>query len=185
METAIIKKNNLDFHVNSTTNSNSHSHSPTFLFHDGGLDSPEFKVSDIEMITIQSLTYTSLKDLLPPSPPPAIMSPTHNSSWHEIPIRNPLVKHAALAYLQPMSTPTEAGDKGLFGKLKDKCLCGAAGGGFGCFGWLGDVVLIAVKVVFCGFWNDRGSENGEDDGDDDDDDDDDYDEDDEDDQKVD
>uniref|UniRef100_A0A7N1A001 Uncharacterized protein n=1 Tax=Kalanchoe fedtschenkoi TaxID=63787 RepID=A0A7N1A001_KALFE len=66
--------------------------------------------------------YTSLRDILPttPSPPPGI-SPTHNSSWREIPIRNQLVKQAAWAYLQPMSAPPESGDRGVFSKLKSVC----------------------------------------------------------------
>lgn len=55
-----------------------------------------------------SLTYTSLKDLLPPFSFAAINSPTAASSsagrsCYEISIRNPLVKQAAWAYLQPMS----------------------------------------------------------------------------------
>ncbi|XWS40234.1 hypothetical protein CRYUN_Cryun18bG0122700 [Craigia yunnanensis] len=94
------------------------------------------------MITIDSVTYTSLKDLLPTSPP-AITSPTHNSSWHEIPIKNPLVKHAALAYLQPMSSPTEVGEKGLFGRLKERCY-----GECGCVLWIYDVVWRNVKEAF-------------------------------------
>ncbi|KAK6916759.1 hypothetical protein RJ641_019620 [Dillenia turbinata] len=63
-------------------------------------------MSDIEMVALQTLSYTSLKDLLPASPPMGIPSPpyTRHGSWHEIPIKNPLVKHAAWAYLQPMST---------------------------------------------------------------------------------
>ncbi|XVE48814.1 hypothetical protein DITRI_Ditri01bG0032500 [Diplodiscus trichospermus] len=115
------------------------SHSPTFLLHNGFTSS---QISDIEMITIQSVSYTSLKDLLPTSPP-AITSPTHNSSWYEIPIKNPLVKHAALAYLQPMSSPPEVGEKGLFGRIKEKC-CGECG----CFMWLYDVVWKNVKEAF-------------------------------------
>uniref|UniRef100_A0A2P2QX33 Uncharacterized protein LOC105638508 n=1 Tax=Rhizophora mucronata TaxID=61149 RepID=A0A2P2QX33_RHIMU len=85
------------------------------------------------MIAIQSATYTSLKDLLPP---PSILSPSaHNSSWQEVPIKNPLVKHAALAYLQPMSTPLEVGDQGFFRRLKDQFF-----GQCGCLGWFRDVV---------------------------------------------
>ena len=115
------------------------SHSPTFLFHNGFSSS---QISDIEMINIQSVSYTSLKDLLPISPP-GITSPTQNSSWHEIPIKNPLVKHAALAYLQPMSSPPEVGEKGLFGRLKERC-CGECG----CVLWLFDVVWRKIKEAF-------------------------------------
>lgn len=175
MKTSILE-NNLDFPLNS----NSHSQSPSYLFHNAFNSNSsgqplEFQISDIEMITIQSLSYTSLKDLLPASPSMAIMSPTHNSSWHEIPIKNPLVKHAALAYLQPMSTPTEVGDKGLFGKLKEKCCLFCCGcGGFGCFGCLGDVFFATFKVVFGGLWDrSSGFQNGDEDDDEEEDDDDD------------
>ncbi|GAV79257.1 hypothetical protein CFOL_v3_22722, partial [Cephalotus follicularis] len=126
--------------------------SPTFLLQNGfinnkddknnHIDDPCTSSSDIEMIALQTVTYTSLKDLLPASPP-SIMSPTHNSSWNEIPIKNPLVKQAALAYLQPMSTPPEVGDKGLFGRLRGWCFSEC-----GCIGWLNDVVLRVVKDFF-------------------------------------
>lgn len=111
------------------------SHSPAFLLHNG-FGSPQ--ISDIEMITIQTVSYTSLKDLLPVSPAASIASPTHNSSWQEIPIRNPLVKHAAMAYLQPMSTPAEVGGKGCFGRVRD-CEC---------LGWINDVVWRGLKEAF-------------------------------------
>ncbi|KAL3722743.1 hypothetical protein ACJRO7_035020 [Eucalyptus globulus] len=104
---------------------------------------PPLEVSDIEMIAFQSVAYTSLRDLLPASPPhPSVASPTNNSSWYEIPIKNPLVKHAALAYLQPMSSPPEVGDKGLLGRLKDSC---------GCFCWLGDFLSRVLQEVFGSF----------------------------------
>lgn len=89
------------------------------------------------MITIQSVTYTSLKDLLSVSPP-AVSSPTHNCSSYEIPIKNPLVKQAALSYLQPMSSPPEVGDKGFFGKMREMC----------CIGWLNDVVFRCLREAF-------------------------------------
>lgn len=130
--------------------SHSHSHSPSFLV-PNGFNSSEYPIADIEMISMEAITYTSLRDLLPASSLSA-MSPTHNSSWYdEIPIKNPLVKHAALAYLQPMSTPAETGNKGFFGRLREKCSCGHRW--FGCFGWLGDVVS-RIKEAF---WDRRGS----------------------------
>lgn len=102
----------------------------------------KLEISDIEMISFQSATYTSLRDLLPSShPPTAITSPSNNSSWNEIPIRNPLVKQAALAYLQPMSTPPEAGEKGLLGRLRERC---------GCLWWLRDAILGALRDAFFG-----------------------------------
>ncbi|GMJ12684.1 hypothetical protein HRI_004937600 [Hibiscus trionum] len=123
--------------------------SPTFLLHNNGFSSIS-QLSDIEMITIKSVSYTSLKDLMPASssssssPPAAIASPKlHNSSWHEIPIKNPLVKQAAMAYLQPVGSPPVAGEKGLFEKVKERC-CGECG----CVSWLYDVVWRKVKEAF-------------------------------------
>lgn len=122
-----------------------------FFLHSNGLsdddddDDNQFEIFDIEMVTVKSASYTSLKDLLPlsPSSAAAITSPTNNSSWHEIPIKNPLVKQAALAYLQPMSSPLEVGgNKGFFGKFKDSvcCCCQCE-----CFGWIHDVVLRSLR----------------------------------------
>ncbi|XP_030450362.1 uncharacterized protein LOC115672635 [Syzygium oleosum] len=118
-----------------------------FLHHNGFASAAaapaQLEVSDIEMIAFQSVAYTSLRDLLPLSPPPpSAASPTNNSSWYEIPIKNPLVKHAALAYLQPMSSPPEVGDKGLLGRLQDSC---------GCFCWLGDILSRVLREVFGSF----------------------------------
>ncbi|XP_007041748.2 PREDICTED: uncharacterized protein LOC18607496 [Theobroma cacao] len=140
MDTPIIVDPNPNREANrKLDHPSTNSHSSTFLLHNGFGSS---QISDIEMITIQSVSYTSLKDLLPTSPL-AITSPTHNSSWHEIPIKNPLVKHAALAYLQPMSSPPEVGEKGLFGRLKERC-CGECG----CVLWLHDVIWRNVKEAF-------------------------------------
>nr|XP_004494236.1 uncharacterized protein LOC101498714 [Cicer arietinum] len=67
---------------------------------------------DLELFLLKSpfTSYTSLKDMLP-SPHTAINSPTASSassaainSGYEISIRNRLVKQAAWAYLQPMSS---------------------------------------------------------------------------------
>lgn len=60
---------------------------------------------DIEMIAFHGPlnNYTSLKDLMPESPPsPASPAFCRGDSWREIPIRDPLLQHAAWAYLQPM-----------------------------------------------------------------------------------
>ncbi|KAJ6403015.1 hypothetical protein OIU84_015013 [Salix udensis] len=55
----------------------------------------------VEMIQIQPLTYTSLRDLLPSSPPPpCLLSPN----------------------TKPMSTP-DVDNRGLFQRLKDQCGC--------------------------------------------------------------
>ena len=64
-----------------------------------------FPAVDFELISLKSLSYTSLKDLLPSTS--VVQSPTAAGaaagSCHEISIRNHLVKQAAWAYLQPMS----------------------------------------------------------------------------------
>ncbi|XP_058739005.1 uncharacterized protein LOC131610931 [Vicia villosa] len=69
---------------------------------------------DLELLLLKSpyTSYTSLRDMLP-SPHAAVNSPTTSSatinSGYEISIRNHLVKQAAWAYLQPMSSfPTNS-----------------------------------------------------------------------------
>ncbi|KAI3446288.1 hypothetical protein Pfo_002953 [Paulownia fortunei] len=93
---------------------------------------------DIEMFALQSMSYTSLKDLLPASPPQSTMSPT-SSSWREIPIKDPLLQHAAWAYLQPMAEARDE-DNRWWRRLEEKC-CGM----FRCFN---DVVLVVFKGLF-------------------------------------
>ncbi|KAF8406661.1 hypothetical protein HHK36_008751 [Tetracentron sinense] len=82
----------------------------------------QLPTSNLEMVSVRSLSYTSLRDLLPSSSA-GISSPTfpRNQSWEEIPIKNPLVKHAAWAYLQPMLTSPETDDRGCFPWLNVKC----------------------------------------------------------------
>ncbi|KAK8582540.1 hypothetical protein V6N13_069314 [Hibiscus sabdariffa] len=104
----------------------------------------------MEMIKIQSVSYTSLKDLLPS---PMISSPTtcDHCCWsEEIPIKNPLVKHAALSYLQPMSSPTAAVEKGSFGGLKGRCCHESA-----CVFWLYDVVWRNIKAAAAAVWEEQ------------------------------
>ncbi|KAK7345264.1 hypothetical protein VNO77_15862 [Canavalia gladiata] len=58
---------------------------------------------NLDSLSIKSPSYTSLKDVLPFSA--AVNSPTASAAGgHHILIRNRLVKQAAWAYLQPMST---------------------------------------------------------------------------------
>lgn len=80
--------------------------------------SQSFPAVDFELISIKPLSYTSLKDLLPS---PAVQSPTSSApaaatagggSGYEISIRNRLVKQAAWAYLQPMSTSPDSSSAG-------------------------------------------------------------------------
>ncbi|KAK7270166.1 hypothetical protein RIF29_23112 [Crotalaria pallida] len=68
---------------------------------------------------VVSSSYTSLEDI--------IIMEQNNGSWYDdgdddddIPIKNPLLKHAALAYLKPMSTPPPVHNN------KGFCYCVAA-----------------------------------------------------------
>ncbi|KAI7992261.1 hypothetical protein LOK49_LG12G01926 [Camellia lanceoleosa] len=73
-----------------------------------------------ELISIKPLSYTSLKDLLPSS---AVNSPTSSGpaqSGYEISIRNRLVKQAAWAYLQPMSTSPGSGGSHFLCRFRSK-----------------------------------------------------------------
>ncbi|KAJ9554819.1 hypothetical protein OSB04_009433 [Centaurea solstitialis] len=64
---------------------------------------------DFELVSIKPTSYTSLRDILPP-PATTVHSPKPPcfaaDSRYEISIRNRLVKQAAWAYLQPMSSST-------------------------------------------------------------------------------
>ncbi|CAN4113983.1 unnamed protein product [Withania somnifera] len=64
---------------------------------------------DFELFSIKPASYTSLRDLLPPA--------AVNSPGSEISIRNRLVKQAAWAYLQPMSTSPDSSGRSLFRRL--------------------------------------------------------------------
>ncbi|KAL2537829.1 Uncharacterized protein Fot_19220 [Forsythia ovata] len=101
----------------------------------------QFQNYDIEMIPIQNLSYTSLKDILPASPM-SIGSPvtSRRESWREIPIKDPLVQHAAWAYLQPMAVLEDNDGRYFARKMMDKCR-----GLIECFN---DVVLVVVKSLF-------------------------------------
>ncbi|CAK8544129.1 unnamed protein product [Lathyrus sativus] len=78
---------------------------------------------DLELLLLKSpyTSYTSLRDMLP-SPHAAVNSPTGSSaainSGYEISIRNRLVKQAAWAYLQPMSSfPTNSSTPSFLSRL--------------------------------------------------------------------
>ncbi|XP_018813100.1 uncharacterized protein LOC108985302 [Juglans regia] len=81
--------------------------SHSFPFQNGTAPSLDFElVSSLK----SSQAYTSLKDLLPSSSDAAVASPTAANSGYQISIRNRLVKQAAWAYLQPMSSsPSSSG----------------------------------------------------------------------------
>lgn len=75
---------------------------------------------DFELISLRPPSYTSLRDILP-SGPTTIQSPKVPSfvahSGYEISIRNRLVKQAAWAYLQPMSSSPDSGGHNVFHRL--------------------------------------------------------------------
>lgn len=76
--------------------------------------------SDFELISLKQASYTSLRDILP-SGPTTVLSPKVPSfvvhSGYEISIRNRLVKQAAWAYLQPMSSSPDSGGQNVFHRL--------------------------------------------------------------------
>ncbi|XP_039126255.1 proline-rich receptor-like protein kinase PERK12 [Dioscorea cayenensis subsp. rotundata] len=72
----------------------------------------------LELPSGSSSGYVSFRDLIlppPSSPSPSIHSPTTDEI--ELPISNPLVKHAAKAYLQPTPSPS------LSGRRRHRPLC--------------------------------------------------------------
>ncbi|RXH76375.1 hypothetical protein DVH24_019263 [Malus domestica] len=78
-------------------------HSSTFP--NGDVSPPAPPQLDLEFLSHKSSeSYTSLKDLLPSSAANSPTAASANNSGYEISIRNRLVKQAAWAYLQPMSS---------------------------------------------------------------------------------
>ncbi|KAI3823359.1 hypothetical protein L1987_04794 [Smallanthus sonchifolius] len=75
---------------------------------------------EFELVAIKPTCYTSLRDILP-SPETAFQFPKAPYSaanpCYEILIRNCLVKQAAWAYLQPMSTSLESSRSTVFYRL--------------------------------------------------------------------
>ncbi|XP_010246557.1 PREDICTED: uncharacterized protein LOC104589812 [Nelumbo nucifera] len=78
--------------------------------------------NDFELVSLQSQTYTSLRDLMPSSPGAVVQSPTGpgSQSGYEISIKNRLVKQAAWAYLQPMSSPVDSSGRHFFRRMWTK-----------------------------------------------------------------
>ncbi|GJY47370.1 hypothetical protein Tco_0436433 [Tanacetum coccineum] len=76
--------------------------------------------SGFKLVSIRPSSYTSLRDILP-SPKNVVQSPKTPCyvahSRYEILIRNRLVKEAAWAYLQPMSTSPEADGSSVLHRL--------------------------------------------------------------------
>lgn len=97
--------------------------------------------------------YTSLRDILPDNPrPPPIVAPANSSSWDEIPIKNPLVKQAALAYLHATPTPPHVSP--------NTCSCSCS-----CVDFVNGVLFKAIAHFFVSFCNIRRKDDSEDDGD--------------------
>ncbi|KAH6823316.1 hypothetical protein C2S53_017789 [Perilla frutescens var. hirtella] len=94
------------------------------------------------MIALHSMNYTSLKDLMPESPP-STASPTCclGDSWREIPIKDPLLQHAAWAYLQPMTGERQSEDHRCWRRLFHQKFCWL----LSCFN---DVVLVVFEGWF-------------------------------------
>lgn len=75
---------------------------------------------DFELFSIKPVSYTSLRDLLPlaaVNSPRPLATASNGQSGSEISIRNRLVKQAAWAYLQPMSTSPDSSGRRLFSRL--------------------------------------------------------------------
>lgn len=132
MEAAVCKYSEIDFPLKTPASG--------FVV-TNGINSKLGFSDDIEMIALQTLTYTSLKDLMPVASTTEVFSSTYsrNQSWEEIPIKNPLVKHAAWAYLQPMSSTPENEDRSVLDRLK----CGV-----GCCEFIHQVVVPMIKEAF-------------------------------------
>ncbi|KAM0007977.1 hypothetical protein Hdeb2414_s0125g00804721 [Helianthus debilis subsp. tardiflorus] len=74
--------------------------------------------ADYELVSMEPASYTSLRDILPNT---IVQSPKLPSfavnSGYEISIRNRLVKQAAWAYLQPMSSSPGGGGSTVFHRV--------------------------------------------------------------------
>ncbi|KAI3518736.1 hypothetical protein L1887_07548 [Cichorium endivia] len=112
------RRNSIVTPSDSTLHSDRHypSSSPTTTTTSSSLSSS----ADFELISLKPASYTSLRDILP-SPAAVVYSPKVPSyavhSGYEISIRNRLVKQAAWAYLQPMSTSPDSGGSTVFHRL--------------------------------------------------------------------
>ncbi|XP_055818874.1 uncharacterized protein LOC129887702 [Solanum dulcamara] len=75
---------------------------------------------DFELFSIKPVSYTSLRDLLPlaaVNSPRPMATVSNGQSGSEISIRNRLVKQAAWAYLQPMSSSLDSSGRSLFSRF--------------------------------------------------------------------
>ncbi|CAN0845764.1 hypothetical protein LINGRAHAP2_LOCUS4195 [Linum grandiflorum] len=79
------------------------------------------------------------------------MSSPSDSTLHDIPLKDPIVRQAAWAYLQPAGGTFEdcdgAGMKEVFRQLRDKCAARAEK--CGCLEWINDVAFEGVlRLLF-------------------------------------
>ncbi|XP_076888419.1 uncharacterized protein LOC143538845 [Bidens hawaiensis] len=85
-----------------------------------GISTTTSSSADFELVSLRPASYTSLRDVLPPTAA-AVQSPKLPSytvhSGYEISIRNRLVKQAAWAYLQPVSVSLDSGGTTVFHRL--------------------------------------------------------------------
>lgn len=80
---------------------------------------------EFDLISVKPVSYVSLRDLLPTpaavnSPKPKSAAQNHLHPGSEISIRNRLVKQAAWAYLQPMSTAPDTSTRNILHRLWDQ-----------------------------------------------------------------
>ncbi|KAL3532146.1 hypothetical protein ACH5RR_005667 [Cinchona calisaya] len=91
----------------------------TLHHHHSSSSSATTSTGDLDLISIKPVSYISLKDLLPSTPvnSPKSKSPAQSCS-SEISIKNRLVKQAACAYLQPMSTSPDSSARNFLHRLR-------------------------------------------------------------------
>ncbi|QHO36266.1 hypothetical protein HN51_029590 [Arachis hypogaea] len=117
------------------------------LNHDSKEPKLEDSSTDREMMKTNVLvpevshSYISLRD---------IMSNSNTVSWNEIPlkIKNPVVKQAAMYYLEPKYTP--------YDRIPNRNFCG---GFFGCFGSLCSLFHALSGSFLCCFWGTSRTQN--------------------------
>ncbi|GAB2219496.1 hypothetical protein Droror1_Dr00007132 [Drosera rotundifolia] len=132
-----------------------------YVNHDRDYSSSSSSTEAIELISLSKIKYTSLRDIISslPSPPrpedddddsdPSSHSSSllcRKGSWREVHIKDSLVKHAAIAYLQPLPEGYYGGGGGWRGWIEWWCGGGRRRGRdrvglLGCFEFVSDVVL--------------------------------------------
>ncbi|CAL1398099.1 unnamed protein product [Linum trigynum] len=96
-----------------------------------------------------SKAYTSIKNLLRTT---SMLSPLCcSSSWEDIPLKDPLVKQAAWAYLQPMASTAgeDCGGGGFFGIFR-RGMDNRSPVECGCLAWLNEIVVKGFLELLSG-----------------------------------